>query len=47
VRELWVIEYRFCGTGPFERYMASLRSSEIIEYAGAKSVKAASWLFLE
>lgn len=31
----------------FERYMAQLRSAEIIEYAGAKRVKAASWLFLE
>ncbi|MGO9641494.1 MAG: helicase HerA domain-containing protein [Candidatus Acidiferrales bacterium] len=31
----------------FERYMASLRSAEIIEYAGSKSAKAAAWLFLE
>jgi hypothetical protein len=31
----------------FERYMASLRSAEIVEYSGSKRVKAAAWLFLE
>jgi hypothetical protein len=31
----------------FERYVASLRTMEIIEYAGAKMLKAADWLFLE
>lgn len=31
----------------FERYMASLKSSEIIEYDGPKRAKAAAWLFLE
>lgn len=30
----------------FERYVAQLRSAEIIEYAGAKRAKAAPWLFL-
>jgi Helicase HerA, central domain len=31
----------------FERYVAQLRSAEIVEYTGVKRVKAASWLFLE
>lgn len=31
----------------FERYVASLRGMEIIEYAGSKMVKAADWLFFE
>lgn len=31
----------------FERYMAALRSAEIVEYAGPKKARAAAWLFLE
>lgn len=31
----------------FERYVGSLRSMEIVDYPGAKTVKAADWLFLE
>lgn len=31
----------------FEKYVASLRGMEIIDYAGSKMVKAADWLFLE
>jgi hypothetical protein len=31
----------------FERYMAALRSMEMIEYTASKTAKAADWLFLE
>jgi hypothetical protein len=31
----------------FERYMAAMRSMEIIEYSGAKTAKCAEWLFVD
>jgi hypothetical protein len=35
------------GSSTFERYLASLRSMELVEYAGAKMVKCADWLFVD